>query len=115
NVRLWVGLVLALQYLHAYPVAGSQIAWGTFLAIPLIALGLHEGWKYSATQTFLLPVQVALVLTAMLLVVSATQLGVRGWREYHQSQPLALPGAENIRPPRVFSSALRMLARNAKA
>ena len=34
--------LLLLQYLHAYPVGGSQESWGTFLFIPLAALGLGE-------------------------------------------------------------------------
>ena len=38
--------MLALgQYLHTFPVAGSQIAWGTFLALPLVA---PRYWIYFA-------------------------------------------------------------------
>ena len=39
SAKTWLGLVLAGQYLHAYPIAGSQISWGTFLFIPLVASG----------------------------------------------------------------------------
>ena len=34
---LVLAMVAALQTLHAYPVAGTQVAWATFLAIPLAA------------------------------------------------------------------------------
>jgi len=114
SVRLWLGLVLALQYLHAYPVAGSQIAWGTFLAIPLVTLGLHDAWIYLAARTPALPARVTMAFAAILPVISVVQIGNRGWHQYQESPPLALRGAENIRPPREFSSALRMLAANAK-
>jgi hypothetical protein len=40
--RAWVALLLVFQFLHAYPVAGSQINWGTCLWVPLLALGLHD-------------------------------------------------------------------------
>ncbi len=113
SIRLWIGLVLTLQYLHAYPVAGSQTAWGTFLAIPLVALGLHNASAY-LTQISVASSRVILLLLATFPVLGAAQLGLRGWHQYQESPPLSLPGAENIRPPRAFSSALRMVATNAK-
>lgn len=40
--RSWVGFLLLGQWLHAYPVPGSQISWGTFLVVPLGVLGAWE-------------------------------------------------------------------------
>ena len=34
-----------LQVLHAYPVAGSHKAWGTFLFVPVGALAMVRGWN----------------------------------------------------------------------
>jgi hypothetical protein len=36
--RTWLALLLVPQALHAFPVAGSQISWGTFLWVPLAAI-----------------------------------------------------------------------------
>ncbi len=112
-VAPWVGLLLVLQYLHAYPVAGSQIAWGTFLIVPLMALGLHD------TQRFLLrhkPSVTATVVGTFCCVVgilSVGRLGVVGWHRYTESRPLRLSGAEDIRVPEQFASTLRVLSLNA--
>lgn len=35
RAAVWVAGVLVWQTLHAYPVAGSQVAWGSFLGVPL--------------------------------------------------------------------------------
>ena len=114
-VTVWIGILLVLQYLHAYPVAGSQIAWGTFLAIPLIALGLHDALSWLALrQSLLLPRSISFACGALSLI-SITQLSSVGWLRYQSSQPLGLPGAENVRPPGEFSAALRMLSLNAVA
>lgn len=114
NTKLWIGLVLVLQYLHAYPVAGSQIAWGTFLGIPLVALGLHDAATYLKTRISVTAARIVLMFPAVCSAVGVVQLGVQSWHQYQESAPLSLPGAENIRPPREFSSALRMLAANAR-
>ncbi|MES1167958.1 MAG: hypothetical protein ABUL61_02185, partial [Oleiharenicola lentus] len=45
NPRLarWGAAVVALpQVLHAFPVAGSQLGWATFLCVPLLVAGLWE-------------------------------------------------------------------------
>ena len=40
--RAWLALLLVTQALHAFPVAGSQLSWGTFLWIPLAALAADD-------------------------------------------------------------------------
>ena len=47
--RNYAGILLATcialpQVLHAFPVAGSQLGWGTFLFVPVMIIGLNEAW-----------------------------------------------------------------------
>jgi len=115
GVATWVGLLLVLQYLHAYPVAGSQIAWGTFLIVPLMALGLHD------TQTFIArhgrPAFGAIIagVALILAVGSAGRLTYIGWVRYSGSEPLRLVGAEDVRLPEAPASATRLMVLNAAA
>lgn len=114
-VTQWIGLLLLLQYLHAYPVAGSQIAWGTFLAVPVVALGLHDALAWLTTRK---PTPLTWIIPAacgLLSLASVVQLSSIGWHRYQESPPLSLPGAENVRPPGDFSTDLRMLSLNAVA
>ena len=115
NVASWIGLLLVLQYLHAYPVAGSQIAWGTFLIVPVMALGLDDTRRFLDQQKRLLAsVSISLVFPAIAIFATA-RLGEIGWHRYKESRPLGLPGAENIRVPEEFASTLRILSLNAAA
>jgi hypothetical protein len=107
--RVWLGLLVVLQALHAYPVAGSQIAWGTFLWVPLAALAMHAlgtQLKTAATRT-----AVATGAIAVTMVVFANH-AVLGWQRYRDSDELRLRGAEHLRLPESFASGLRMLAHN---
>lgn len=115
GVAPWLGLLLVLQYLHAFPVAGSQIAWGTFLVVPLFALGLHDTQRWFARRgRSFVPAAVGLVALAAGLGV-AGRLVTLGWHRYAESRPLHLPGAENLRLPENFASTLRILSTNATA
>ncbi|WP_221029762.1 hypothetical protein [Actomonas aquatica] len=38
RVRRWLAWLLAAQFLHGFPVAGSQVNWATFLLVPLVVL-----------------------------------------------------------------------------
>ncbi len=49
--RLWLGWVFIWQTLHAYPVAGSQLSWGSYLWVPLAAVGCHEAICFWAEKT----------------------------------------------------------------
>ena len=48
---LVLAMVAALQTLHAYPIAGTQVAWATFLAIPVGGVALADGGTASATRS----------------------------------------------------------------
>jgi hypothetical protein len=111
----WIGLLLVLQYLHAFPVAGSQVAWGTFLIVPLLALGLHDTQRFiSARQRTDLSVLLGL-LALGLAIGAAGRMASLGWHRYAESRPLRLPGAASLRLPENFSSTLRVMATNATA
>ncbi|MEO6992072.1 MAG: hypothetical protein ABI273_00460 [Lacunisphaera sp.] len=115
NIAPWIGLLLVLQYLHAYPVAGSQIAWGTFLVVPLMALGIGD------TQRFLLREKQTMgripigFIFGFVAILATARLGVIGWHRYAESKPLRLEGAEDIRLPEQYASGLRLLSLNAAA
>jgi hypothetical protein len=115
NIAPWLGLLLVLQYLHAYPVAGSQIAWGTFLIISLMALGLADTKKFlSQRKVSVAAISINLVL-AGLACLATVRLGVIGWQRYSESKPLRLAGAEDIRLPEEYASRLRIFSLNAVA
>lgn len=113
---LWLG-----QFLHAFPVAGSQIAWGTFLALPIAAIGAHEAMSWLIKQyrapSALIPRPVRVAGQCLL---AALALGL-GWRfsslgqRYLDGSDLGLPGAEIIRLPSESSALFRLLAANATA
>lgn len=111
----WLGLLLVLQFLHAYPVAGSQIAWGTFLIVPLMALGLHDTQLFVARHGR--PLRAAVIgWAALALAVGAvSRLALIGWDRYAGSRPLGLPGAEDVRLPEAPASATRLMVLNATA
>ncbi|MEO7700416.1 MAG: hypothetical protein ABIZ04_14425 [Opitutus sp.] len=114
-VRTWIALVLVFQSLQVYPVAGSQLNWGTFLWIPLLALGLHESAAYLASRTrtsaIISPILSASVV-AVVVLFSVSRLARTGWRAYHAHQPLALTGADNLRLSNDVTYPLRIAAEN---
>jgi hypothetical protein len=110
----------ALQALHAYPVAGSQVAWATFLFVPVGALSIADGWRavaslYGATP----PVGLfrrwapALTLATLLVAFAASSLYAaqrQFWSTYRAGVPLGLPGAEGIRVSPRPAAVLRYLS-----
>ena len=117
TVRLWLALLLVLQLLHAYPIAGSQINWGTFLWLPLLVLAVHEAIEVIAehggawSRYLRLAVKGTLVAVA---VFAGGQLVKTGWTNRHFGEPLQLPGAENIILPDDTVFALRIITENAR-
>lgn len=115
--RVWLGLLLVLQSLHAYPVAGSQLSWGTFLWIPLLALACAESlaWFGDLKPRFypLFVRGIALALPLFCLGLTAQQLRQSSAR-YRDSEKLALPGAESLMLPASLASSLQVLDANAR-
>jgi hypothetical protein len=115
NIAPWIGILLVLQYLHAYPVAGSQIAWGTFLVVPLMALGISDAQCFLGRQKQAMGrIPLGFVFGVIAILVT-TRLGIIGWHRYAESRPLQLDGAEDIRLPEEYASRLRLFSLNAAA
>lgn len=121
SARTWVGLLALGQVLHAFPVAGSQIAWGTVLMLPLGALGAAEAlaWlgerlaparQQHAHRTMLM-LRAAVWGLALVLGLKFAQVATR----YREGSVFTLPGAELLRLPSHSAAAYRLLTLNAAA
>lgn len=117
---LLLAMVAVLQTLHAYPVAGTQVAWATFLAVPVAGVALADGWRGTRAA---LEAAGALGAAPGRLVGTALGLGLvavaasgayathrRLEAAYRQAMPLGLPGAERIRVPAEQAALYRFLA-----
>ena len=113
-----IGLVTLMamgQLLHAYPVAGSQMGWGTFLFMPLFVIGLSEAVEHFTRQRrmpWAPPLLATIALSAM--GCQLYWLADTGHDRWRTSLPLNLPAAEDIRPPENIRYALRILTTNAQ-
>ena len=122
SARNWIVLLLLGQCLHAYPVAGSQVAWGCVLAIPAAAIGAWEAarWLRAKWNARFAPRTIRLAGSALALgaFVSAW---VAGWNLGRESirrsdgVSLGLPGAGPMRQPVDSAALLRVLTLNATA
>ncbi len=109
-----VGVALP-QVLHAFPVAGSQLAWATFLCVPLFVSGLFEATSVLAAQWPRGGRRLARGLRVAAVAVAVFQLGLvghTGWLYYTHSRPLGLPGAGDIRLDGKTRQAIRLLHLN---
>jgi hypothetical protein len=113
-----------LQALHAYPVAGSQVSWATFLLFPVGGVLIADGWRATAGLPALgglaAPARraVAAVLVTALLAGAAASLAETGWRlrrVYEAGVPLGLPSAERIRVWPAQAERYRTLAASLRA
>jgi hypothetical protein len=112
----WLVLLALPQVLHAYPVAGTQKSWGTFLLLPLFVAGWTDTWQCLMDRSHRLPRMVPGLGHAILPLLGLLQLSLlfqTGWQYYRSSRPLGLPGAENLRPPAMSRLVLRTLTLNA--
>ena len=115
-IQWTVALIALPQVLHAFPVAGSQMAWATFLLLPLFAAGTAEVWTCLADRTPRGARWIGPAGWATLLLLGLLQLGLlaqTGWSRYQTSRPLDLPGAADIRIEGYFRQALRLMTLNA--
>ncbi|HTJ78108.1 MAG TPA: hypothetical protein VL357_03855 [Rariglobus sp.] len=118
QARAWLGILLVFQSLHAFPVAGSQLNWGTFLWVPLMALGFEEAVNVASAS---LPgkvgvwARIAAWTGLLILTASLTRNFVRlSHFARDGGEPLEQPGAERIYMPANYSSSLRVLAENVR-
>ncbi|MDD2762935.1 MAG: hypothetical protein PHE83_03050 [Opitutaceae bacterium] len=115
----WLALLLVFQALHAYPIAGSQLNWGTFLWVPLMVLGGFEALDFLLTgktpQRRRVVRASALGALAGLAVFMIARLGQIATVQWRGSEPLGLKGAERLRLPSDLAAALRTLTTNIQA
>ena len=119
RARRWLAWLLVFQFLHAYPVAGSQINWATFLFMPLLVLSAMEtarellrrvGYKHGR----LLAVAATSFSVAMAGFVS-WRLCASAWSNRNGGEALAMPGAEKIEAADEIAFALRAVCQTARA
>lgn len=112
-------LLLIPQSLHAYPVAGSQLSWGTFLIIPILAVAVLEAirrprresaGRFDRIRNHALSLAPAGLLMAVLLH-AAHVFNVRS-QLLHNSVPLGIPGAERIEVREDLAAAYRAIVAN---
>lgn len=117
--RAWLAFLALGQWLHAYPVPGTQMSWSSFLVIPLATLGAWESinWLKSRLPGVLRSRALALVARGALLAtaVSVALPLVREGAPYSRHRPLRLPGSELIRLPDAVTARSRILTLNAAA
>lgn len=113
------GIVLLMQYLHAYPVGGSQESWGTFLFWPLAALGLGDVRAWLRRDGASPSVSRWWPATAVsILIVIAVKVGVTAdtaQARYASRSDLALPGAARLHLLDSHRTAYHLLTLNAAA
>jgi hypothetical protein len=111
-VLVWLAV---LQPLQMYPVAGSQMLFGTFLhtVCGAVALGDALAWiQLVCPVRARLAVRLGAALTVLAVaggIVQGTLAGVRA--KYAGLTPLGLPGTERVRVPADVGEMLRILVR----
>jgi hypothetical protein len=112
---------IALQTLHAYPVAGSQVQWAAFLLVPGAAICVADGARQlgRAARALGWPVlgwrSRVVGATCVLLLLALVLLGI--WIPLlHESHvALGLPGAARLRLPAAQVEELRATAEALRA
>lgn len=108
-LRTAIGLLVAIFALYAFPVAGHQTAIGSFPAILLMTIAVHDAYhaaarRWGIDQGARKP---AAILGYVVALELALLLGVREARIWLRSVPLDLPGTSLIRLPESEATALR--------
>lgn len=117
GARAWLALLCVTQALHAFPVAGSQISWGTFLWLPLAALGVCDALQAVVERH----PRAGAGYRRLLLPAGVTALVAWNCWNYSRivqdrqldSDSLGLRGAETLQLPQGFTSTARILSQNA--
>jgi hypothetical protein len=109
--RALVPALAILQSLHAFPVAGSQVAWSALTLVPVGALCLGDG----LVQVGLRRIRMQMA-TALVLIVLAVSWLPPVWHQsrfaYASSVPIGLPGASRIRVSAGQAARLRQVTQS---
>ncbi len=116
--RLFLCLLAVLELLWVFPVAGSQRACASVLAVTGIAVLLHDGFSM-LPQLSRRRAGYALIIALLSLHLFVLFTARNDYRTYRSHPPLALPGASLLRLPadqsRVFRELTAFLSANADA
>lgn len=107
----WIGWIFIWQTLQAFPVAGSQVAWGSFWVVPLLVYAWFQASDYLA-RTRLAPRLIAAGVAGIGTTLALALCLRYGFRCLRDSAPLDLPGARWIRPPPESTATIRVITRN---
>lgn len=107
--RRWLAALLGWHWLQAYPVAGTQVAWGSFLAAALAIVALHDLLPTGRGRFF------GPVVAGLLALVATGDIGRYAWQFWRNGQPLDLPGARTLRLESRLVSTLRTVTANVRA
>ncbi len=111
RIARWIAWVFIWQTLQAFPVAGSQVAWGSFLWVPLSVYGLFQAGEYFARSRAVFR-HCATSLAGLGGIVAVGTCLRYGLDCLQDSKPLGLPGAHWVRPPPETAEILRIVTRN---
>lgn len=105
RARWWIAWVFVWQILQAYPVAGSQIGWGSVVGVVILALGIDEIGRWMRPRWRRTPALVAVGLAyASFLCIRPAAHNARLW--WPDSLPLEIPGSTTIQPPPAITKAI---------
>jgi hypothetical protein len=104
SARICLAALIVFNELQAYPVAGSQVAFATFLIVPaslLVTKDLIDELTVAHWRPQIAKVGAALAIATMVAVLGAEAFLTMGssWDRYWSDPPLRLPGSEFIRLP----------------
>ena len=109
--RQWLGWFFCWQILQAYPVAGSQVAWGSVLWTAIATIGCVDLWRYLAPRWRCSSVIGPAVLSGTALIaMGITLFCARAW--WLDSLALGFPGASWVRPVPDISRSIQTLNTN---
>jgi len=99
-------LMAVFQSLHAYPIAGSQMSWATFLLIPVGATALADGvaWIQESRPHWIARIGASPAFPSVLVAGVLLSFGLSSFRTnfgpvrqaYEAAVPLDLPGATRV-------------------
>lgn len=123
--RLWP-ILATLQLLHAYPVAGSQQLWSSFLLVPVgLMVVTDAAWQLAdgaAAHRLVDRVSAFRLLPALAVAVASALIALAAWSSldaararYDRGRSLNLPGAGRLRLPAEQATALVALTGEIRA
>ncbi|HEX8200227.1 MAG TPA: hypothetical protein VF590_07045, partial [Isosphaeraceae bacterium] len=115
--RLILGFVATLQLLQAYPAAGSQRYFGTFLDILVAAVCLGDVLAWADLRAGDRPLGAAVRRAGLPLALAAVValLAYRTYhslKAYHNQTPIDVPGGDRLRLPPQQAALIRWLVAN---